>query len=102
MSASRPELIVADDWIEAAFAIIVESQARTWALCGGSTPRGLYERLATAHLPWADIDVFFGDERCVPPDHAASNYRLAHEALLRHVPARVYRMPGETCDATAY
>ena len=102
MTATRPELVVADDWIEAALAIILEAQPRTWALSGGSTPRGLYERLATADLPWADIEVFFGDERCVPPDHPASNYRLAHETLVRKVPARVYAMPGESCDAAAY
>ena len=102
MSAARPELIVADDWVEAALAIILEAQPRSWALCGGSTPRPLYERLASARLPWADIALFFGDERCVPPDHPASNYRLAHETLLPHVPARVHPMPGETCDAAAY
>ena len=46
--------------------------------------------------------MFFGDERCVPPDHPDSNYRMAYEALLSHVQARVHRMPGETCDAAAY
>src|SRR5688500_12813158 len=102
MTAGRPKLIVAEDWLEAALAVILAAQPRTVALAGGSTPRGLYERLATAPLPWADIEVFFGDERCVPPDDPASNYRLAHQALLRHVPARVYRMRGETCDAVAY
>jgi 6-phosphogluconolactonase len=102
LTAAHPELVVAEDWIEAALAIILEAQPRSWALSGGSTPRGLYERLVTAPLPWADIEVFFGDERCVPPDHPASNYRLAYESLLRHVPARVHAMPGETCDAAAY
>ncbi len=102
MTARRPELVVAEDWIEAALAIILEARPRTWALAGGSTPRGLYERLASADLPWADSELFFGDERCVPPGHAASNFRLADEALLRYVPARVHPMPGATCDAEAY
>lgn len=60
------------------------------ALSGGSTPRGLYERLAAPpyvdRVPWANTHVFFGDERCVPPDHPDSNYRMAHETLLSHVP----------------
>ncbi|MSP21731.1 MAG: 6-phosphogluconolactonase [Dehalococcoidia bacterium] len=102
MTSARPQLIVTDNWVEAALAVIIEARPRTWALAGGSTPRQLYERLATVDLPWADIEVFFGDERCVPPGDPASNYRMAHEALLRHVPATTHRMPGETADAAAY
>lgn len=65
-------------------------------LAGGSTPRGCYERLARLELPWGRVTVFFGDERCVPPFDAASNYELARTALLRHVaPASVHRMPAE-------
>lgn len=59
------------------------------ALAGGSTPRRLYELLAETHrdrLPWDRIYLFWGDERFVPADHPASNYRMAHDALLRHVP----------------
>jgi len=41
----------------------------TIALSGGSTPKPLYEALATQHLPWDKIHVFWGDERYVPPDH---------------------------------
>jgi 6-phosphogluconolactonase len=74
------------------------------ALAGGSTPRPVYERLA-AELPdrdaWRRIDVFFGDERCVRPDDAASNYRMAKEALLDRVPvdaSQVHRMEGERTD----
>ncbi len=71
------------------------------ALAGGSTPRGLYERLAGPwrdRIDWARVHVFWGDERCVPPTHADSNYCLAAEALLRHVPVpstHIYRMAGE-------
>jgi len=72
------------------------------ALAGGSTPRPLYERLAgepyRSAVPWERLQVFWGDERCVPPDHPASNYRMAREALLDHVPvaaSRVHRLRGE-------
>ncbi len=99
------ELIVTVDAAAAAVAAerqVLELRPRSIALAGGSTPRELYERLATAELPWAEIDVFFGDERCVPPDHPDSNFRLAHEALLSRVTARVHRMHGEDCDAGGY
>ncbi|MGD9331669.1 MAG: 6-phosphogluconolactonase [Desulfobacterales bacterium] len=60
------------------------------ALAGGSSPRGLYRRLAAAPfaeaLDWRKVDIFWGDERNVPQDHAASNFRMAAEALLRRVP----------------
>ena len=58
----------------------------TVALSGGSTPRRLYELLATPPwsegLPWSSIQFFQVDERCVPPDHVESNYRMIREALL--------------------
>jgi 6-phosphogluconolactonase len=65
------------------------------ALTGGATPRATYELLAREPLEWPRVHAFFGDERCVPPDDAASNWRMAHEALLAHVPAQVARMRGE-------
>ena len=52
------------------------------ALAGGSTPRGLYERLADAELPWDRIHLYWGDERFVPHDHPKSNVQLVQEALL--------------------
>jgi 6-phosphogluconolactonase len=71
----------------------------TLALSGGSTPKALYKLLAEhPELPWADIELFFGDERSVPPDHADSNARMARENLTRmsFVPeARVHRMRAE-------
>jgi 6-phosphogluconolactonase len=58
----------------------------TVALSGGSTPKSLYSLLASdafrGQIPWAQIHFFWGDERCVPPDHPDSNYRMAHESLL--------------------
>src|SRR6266508_735597 len=59
------------------------------ALSGGDTARHSYERLAedAAQIDWWKIDVYWGDERCVPVDHADSNYKLARDALLDRVGA---------------
>ncbi|HET9281823.1 MAG TPA: 6-phosphogluconolactonase [Candidatus Angelobacter sp.] len=71
------------------------------ALSGGNTPRSVYSLLAQQYktsLPWNKIYIFFGDERCVPPDHPDSNYRMANEALLSHVPIpseNVHRIRAE-------
>jgi 6-phosphogluconolactonase len=80
----------------------------TIALSGGSTPQGLYRRLAappwSRDLPWAEIDVFFGDERSVPPDDPASNFGQARETLLDRValaPDRIHRIRGEQAPADA-
>ena len=80
----------------------------TLALAGGATPRPVYERMATAPLaeqvPWDRVAIYFGDERCVPPDDEESNYRMVRDALLRHVPipsASVHRMEGERADTNA-
>jgi 6-phosphogluconolactonase len=62
----------------------------SFALSGGDTARRCYERLAVdgaEQIDWWAVDVFWGDERCVPPDHAESNERLAREALLERVGA---------------
>jgi 6-phosphogluconolactonase len=74
----------------------------TAALSGGKTPVALYRLLAKApyvsQIPWTRVHLFWGDERCVPPDHADSNYRTVRERLLDHVPippVNVHRMPGE-------
>lgn len=67
-------------------------------LAGGRTPRRAYELLAMAALPWERIWIYWGDERCVPPDDAASNYRMAREALLSRIAipqANVRRIAGE-------
>src|SRR5687768_10373018 len=58
-------------------------------LSGGSTPKALFQLLASepyrARIDWTNVEVFFADERCVPPDHADSNYRMARETLLSKV-----------------
>jgi len=78
----------------------------TWALAGGSTPRAVYELLASdfyrERLPWSAIHFFWGDERHVPPDHPDSNFRMAREAMLDRVPVpaeNVHRIPAEEPDA---
>lgn len=78
------------------------------ALAGGSTPRSLYELLASEDfrhaLNWGATHIYFGDERCVPPDHAESNYRMVCEALLKHVdiPAeQIHRIEAEREDRDA-
>jgi 6-phosphogluconolactonase len=80
------------------------------ALAGGSTPKGTYQQLAAeernaaSRLPWDRIHVFFGDERCVPPDHPDSNFRMASETLLSRVPippGNVHRFRGEDDPARA-
>ncbi|MFB6285318.1 MAG: 6-phosphogluconolactonase [Candidatus Bipolaricaulia bacterium] len=69
------------------------------ALAGGSTPRRLYEILAhdeSEEIPWENVHAFWGDERCVPPDHDASNVRLARETLIDHVdlpPGNIHAVP---------
>jgi 6-phosphogluconolactonase len=78
-------------------AAIGSGAARTVVLAGGSTPRRAYELLADIPgVAWGRVTILFGDERCVPANHADSNYRMAREALLDRVaPATVHRMPAE-------
>ena len=76
------------------------------ALSGGNTPRPVYARLAAIGrgLPWDLIRITFGDERCVPPDDAESNFRMARETLLAPaaVPEQsILRLRGELDPQTA-
>lgn len=82
--------------------------ACTLALAGGSTPRGLYEALSAepyrSEVDWSRLQVFWSDERRVPPDHPASNYAMARESLLSRVPIpddAVHRIRGELEPAEA-
>jgi 6-phosphogluconolactonase len=77
------------------------------ALSGGSTPKLLYQLLAQepyrGEIDWSHVEIYFGDERAVPPEHPDSNYKMANEALLSHVPLKpenIHRMRGEI-DPTA-
>lgn len=99
----------ADFFVRSAQEAIQARGMFTVALSGGSTPRALYHLLTDRHtyaVDWPRVHVFWGDERCVPPDHPDSNYRMAYEALLAHVPVgAVHRIPSElppTAAAEAY
>jgi 6-phosphogluconolactonase len=73
-------------------------------LAGGGTPLPVYRELAQLELPWDRLLVYFGDERCVPPDHADSNYRAIQEALFPSgLPQglQLHRMHGEDEPAAA-
>jgi 6-phosphogluconolactonase len=80
----------------------------TVALSGGSTPKALYELMATndavrRQIPWPKVHFFFGDERHVPPDHAESNFRMANEAMFQHLDAKdvhIHRMRGKLSSAS--
>jgi len=95
----------------AAEAIAARGRCRL-VLAGGETPRQTYEVLAGAgqagRVDWPRVEFFWGDERCVPPEDARSNYRMAREALLDRVPVatgNVHRIHGEdepTRAAVAY
>ncbi len=98
---SREELVrVAAELVTAA-AVVSVAQRRAFrvALAGGSTPRPLYQRLAQdPDIAWRDWHLFWSDERCVPPDHPDSNYRMVKEVLLSHLstpPGMVLRVPTE-------
>lgn len=87
--------------VHAAEEAVAERPRFALVLAGGSTPRRLYELLAGPYrdrLPWAQVHVFWGDERCVPFEVPASNYGMARETLLRHVPLpeeQIHPMPVE-------
>lgn len=72
----------------------------TLVLSGGSTPEPVYAMLAQARptFDWGKVHIFWGDERCLPPDHPESNYRMARETLLLHAPipeTNIHRIRGE-------
>ena len=96
-----------DDLARAAAEYFVARRPETVALSGGSTPKLMFQILAEQfrdQVAWPGIQFFWSDERHVPPDHPDSNYRMANEALLSHVPVstnNVHRIPGENPNAAA-
>ncbi len=94
----------AEEFVRVANQAAAELGRFTVALSGGSTPRTAYKLLAAEcaegrhRLPWKQIHVFFGDERHVTPDHPDSNFHMATETLLKHVPippANIHRVHAE-------
>ena len=74
------------------------------AISGGNTPKHTFELLADTsapyreRIPWDKLEIYWVDERCVPPDHPDSNYRMTREALLDKVPltsSQIFRIQGE-------
>lgn len=95
-------MAAAEMFIELAHNSIAERDRFIVALAGGSTPLKLYALLASEpyseRVDWSKVHVFWGDERCVPPDHPDSNYRRAYETFISQVPlpeGNIYRIPGE-------
>jgi 6-phosphogluconolactonase len=84
---------------------IAERGSCALGLAGGRTPEPVYRELASgSSVDWKRVDVFFGDERAVPPDHPESNYHMVHVALLSRVslPAgNIHRMEAERVDREA-
>ncbi len=99
-----PSLIeaAAEQFVASARSAIAKRGVFYVALAGGSTPKGLYQKLATSpyseQIDWSRVHLFFGDERCVLPTHDDSNFKMAREAMIDHIniPAEnVHRMPTE-------
>jgi 6-phosphogluconolactonase len=93
-------------FVDAANSAAQSNRRFSVALAGGSTPKALYALLAAeplrSQLPWKNVNLFFGDERHVPPDHNDSNFRMATEALLSKAPIKpeqVHRILAENSDA---
>ena len=110
---TKPEVIVFKDATDLAkgaaghiLSVIEQTLARqdrfSLVLSGGSTPKAVYTLMGQPPLvervPWSRVHFFWGDERCVPPDHADSNYRMAYETLLAQLslpPQNIHRIKGE-------
>jgi 6-phosphogluconolactonase len=98
-----------DRWANDFIALLaVPSERRTIALSGGKTPQFFFQRLTQepyrSRIPWPKLFFFFVDERCVPPNHPDSNYRMVDEALFQKAPvdrAQIFRMKGELDPAAA-
>ena len=97
---SQPELHVSDDPADRVADLLVTAAraGENIVLTGGSSPGRAYELAAQREPDWSIATVWWGDERCVPPDDALSNYKLAHDTLLsrlREQPREVHRIRGE-------
>ena len=102
-SFSELDLSAAETVVEILSRALVNKTLVSIVLSGGSTPRALYELLAGPkyrdRIAWDKLLVFFGDERCVPPDDPESNYKMAYDGLLSRVPIpeeNIFRLKGES------
>lgn len=114
VAPSPPVVLRAPDFVSAAVQFILDrGHAAITArglfrlgLAGGNTPRAVYAALAqhASALPWEKVQITFGDERCVPPDDAQSNFRMARESLFDHLPipaGNIFRIHGEIAPGEA-
>jgi 6-phosphogluconolactonase len=105
MTGTDVEIRVAPDAEQAAdvVASLLAEASGDVVLTGGATPGRAYELAAERRRDWADVELWWGDERCVPPEDERSNYRLAREALLDRVDSwgAVHRIRGELGPDTA-
>lgn len=95
---------LASKFVKAIIGESVQRQGSCYvALSGGTTPRGLYLRLAadgvSGDVPWQNVEVFLGDERDVPHDDIESNFRMAQRSLLDHVPIDLMHVHPMRADA---
>jgi 6-phosphogluconolactonase len=100
----------AEHFLERAQAAVSANGVARIAISGGNTPKRTFELLANpaekflAAMPWAQIEIYWVDERMVPPDDKDSNYRMTREALLDKVPvkpAQIFRIEGELAPEQA-
>jgi len=101
-NAGEVAAALADAFVDDARAAIEQHGAFFVALAGGTTPKNAYRLLAQdprrSQVDWNHVFVYFGDERCVPPESDESNFKMASDAFLRDVriaPDHVHRMQGE-------
>jgi 6-phosphogluconolactonase len=113
--SAEPQVVRTKDFVRDATNLILDVASDSLgdrgefriALSGGNTPRPIYSQVALLGeeaIPWGNITITFGDERCVPPDDEQSNYRMAHETFFEpaHVPeSSILRMRGEIDPETA-
>lgn len=112
----KPQIIHLADFAHDAAAFIAHAAVESieargefrLSLCGGNTPRPVFRALADQPVDWSRVLITFSDERCVPPDHPESNYGMARDTLLSHIPIpaeKIVRLQGElepTFAAHAY
>jgi 6-phosphogluconolactonase len=98
----------AEEFVRVAETAVGKRGGFSVALSGGSTPRPLYAMLGgnafASRVDWAHVHLFWGDERCVPPEDTRSNYRMVRETLLQSVPLppdQVHRIRGEDDPSSA-
>jgi 6-phosphogluconolactonase len=96
--SAEPRIEVSEDPSAAVAERMVQAAAdgQHIVLTGGSTPKTAYEKALALGADWSRATFWFGDERCVPPEHEQSNFGMADRALLAQIePAAIHRMKGE-------